>query len=297
MIPAVRTRGLTKTYGEAVAVRGIDLEVPAGQVYGFLGPNGAGKTTTLRMLLNLIRPTAGTVEIFGASTGTLDRVGALIEGPAFYPHLSGRDNLRALAVRARLPRGRIAEALELAGLAGRADHRYATYSLGMKQRLGVAAANLTRPDLLVLDEPTNGLDPAGMADMRATVRAFANAGRTVLLSSHLLDEVRQVCDHVGIISHGTLVVQKPITELAGRGTLRVVAEPLDHAYDKVQRMLGPDAVRIGDGALAVTVDAEMAPAVNRGLVAEGIAVRELRWREPDLEEIFLALTEGPRHGQ
>jgi ABC-2 type transport system ATP-binding protein len=296
MIPAVRTRGLTKTYGETVAVRDVDLEVPAGQVYGFLGPNGAGKTTTLRMLLRLIRPTAGTVEIFGASTGSLARVGALIEGPAFYPHLSGRDNLRALAVRAGVSRRRITEALELAGLAGRAGDRYANYSLGMKQRLGVAAANLTRPDLLVLDEPTNGLDPAGMADMRETVRAFADAGRTVLLSSHLLDEVRQVCDHVGIISHGELVAQKPIGELAGGGTLRVVAEPLDRADDKVQRMLGPDAVRIDDGALRITAEADMAPAVNRALVAEGIAVHELRWLQPDLQEVFLELTQGARRG-
>jgi ABC-2 type transport system ATP-binding protein len=300
MTAAVQTTGLTKRYGDLVAVDSLDMLVHAGEVYGFLGPNGAGKTTTLRMLLGLVRPTAGTIRILGTARTAgrgdpLVRVGALVEGPAFYPFLSGRDNLRALATRGRVPRPRVGEVLELAGLADRAGDRYATYSLGMKQRLGLAAALLKRPDLLVLDEPTNGLDPSGMADMRDTLRQLAAAGCTVLLSSHLLAEVRQICDRVGVISRGRLVVQQPIAELGGAGSLRVVAAPLDRAHDKARRMLGPDAVRVDDAALDLAVEPGMAPAINRALVAEGIAVHELRWHQSDLEQVFLELTGGAEH--
>jgi ABC-2 type transport system ATP-binding protein len=285
MSAAVETVGLTKRYGHIVAVDSVDLEVRSGEVYGFLGPNGAGKTTTLRMLLGLIRPTAGTIRI-GKS------VGALIEGPAFYPYLSARDNLRALAVRAGVPRGRVGEVLDLVGLADRAGDRYAGYSLGMKQRLGLAAAMLKRPDLLVLDEPTNGLDPAGMADMRDIIRRLVDDGRTVLLSSHLLAEVRQICDRVGIITRGRLVAQRPIGDLGGTGSLRVVARPVDRAHDELRRIVGPEAVRRDDTALDVAVAETMAPTINRALVAEGIAVHELVWRQPGLEEVFRDLTEG-----
>jgi ABC-2 type transport system ATP-binding protein len=297
MSAAVRTAGLTKRYGDLVAVDSLDMRVRAGEVYGFLGPNGAGKTTTLRMLLGLVRPTAGTIHILGAARRPgrgeqLARVGALVEGPAFYPFLSGRDNLRALATRGSVPRYRVGEVLELVGLGDRAGDRYATYSLGMKQRLGLGAALLKRPDLLVLDEPTNGLDPSGMAEMRDMLRQLAAGGCTVLLSSHLLAEVRQICDRVGVISRGRLVAEQPIGELGGAGSLRVVAAPLDHARDKARRMLGPEVVRVDDSALDLAVEPGMAPAINRALVAEGIAVHELRWREPDLERVFLELTEG-----
>jgi ABC-2 type transport system ATP-binding protein len=300
MSAAVQTTGLTKRYGGLVAVDSLDMLVHAGEVYGFLGPNGAGKTTTLRMLLGLVRPTAGTIRILGTARKAgrgdpLARVGALVEGPAFYPFLSGRDNLRALATRGGVPRSRVGEVLELVGLADRARDRYATYSLGMKQRLGLAAALLKRPDLLVLDEPTNGLDPSGMAEMRDALRQLAAGGCTVLLSSHLLAEVRQICDRVGVINRGRLVAEKPIGELGGAGSLRVVAAPLDHAQDKAQRMLGPDAVRVDDSALDLAVEPGMAPAINRALVAEGIAVHELRWHAPDLERVFLELTEGAEH--
>jgi ABC-2 type transport system ATP-binding protein len=165
----------------------------------------------------------------------------------------------------------------------------------MKQRLGLAAALLKGPDLLVLDEPTNGLDPSGMADMRDTLRRLAAAGCTVLLSSHLLAEIRQICDRVGVIRRGRLVAQQPIAELGGAGSLRVVAAPLDRAHDKALRMLGPDAVRVDDAALDLAVEPGMAPAINRALVAEGIAVHELRWHQSDLEQVFLELTGGAEH--
>lgn len=300
MNAAVETAGLTKRYGDLVAVDSLDMVVHPGEVYGFLGPNGAGKTTTLRMLLGLVRPTAGTMRILGASPSDgradLARVGALIEGPAFYPFLSGQENLRTLAVRGRVPRGRVDEVLELVGLRDRAGDRYAAYSLGMKQRLGLAAALLKRPDLLVLDEPTNGLDPSGMAEMREAIRGLAADGCTVLLSSHLLGEVRQICDRVGVINRGRLVAQKPIAELGGAGSLRVAAAPLDRAYDSVQRMLGPDTVRMEEDALAIAVEPGKAAAVNQALVADGIAVHELRWHQPDLEEVFFELTQGEPRG-
>jgi ABC-2 type transport system ATP-binding protein len=297
MTAAVETTGLTKTYGDLVAVDRLDMLVHPGEVYGFLGPNGAGKTTTLRMLLGLVRPTAGTMRILGTAhdadrSDRLARVGALVEGPAFYPFLSARQNLRALAARGQVARSRIGEVLALVDLTERADDRYATYSLGMKQRLGLAAALLKRPDLLVLDEPTNGLDPAGIADMRDTLRRLASEGTTVLLSSHLLGEVRQICDRVGVISRGRLVTQKATSELGGAGSLRVVAAPLDRAHDKAQRILGQDAVRIDQAALQLAVEPAMAASINRALVAEGIAVHELRWHQPDLETAFFELTEG-----
>ncbi|MDV3222353.1 ABC transporter ATP-binding protein [Intrasporangium sp.] len=292
---AVETTGLTKRFGDLVAVDSLDLHVRSGEVYGFLGPNGAGKTTTLRMLLGLVRPSAGTIRILGTlsegrGTTSLDRVGALIEGPAFYPFLTGRDNLRSLAARRRLPDGRVAEVLALVGLAERAEDRYGTYSLGMKQRLGLAAALLGRPELLILDEPTNGLDPSGMAEMRAVIRDLADSGCTVLLSSHLLGEVRQICDRVGVVSHGRLVSQQRIDELGGPGALRVRAAPLERARDRLARLVGTDVVTVAGDALEVAVPTDLAPTINRALVADGVAVHELRWHEPDLERVFLDLT-------
>lgn len=281
---ALETTGLTKRYGDLVAVDDVDLAVPAGGVYGFLGPNGAGKTTTLRMILGLVRPTWGSV-----SRGS-GAVGALIEGPAFYPHLSGRDNLRSLAARARVPASRIPEVLEIVDLSDRARDRYSTYSLGMKQRLGLAAALLKRPTLLVLDEPTNGLDPSGITAMRTTIRQLADDGCTVLLSSHLLAEVRQVCDTVGVIHQGRLLTQQPIAELGGTGVLEVVADPLDRARSKSERILGAAAVRSNGSSLQLSVDRSLASMINRTLVSDGIEVHQLHWNEPDLERIFFELT-------
>src|ERR671936_2521604 len=201
--PAVlRTFDLTKKYGPALAVDRVNLSVRAGEVYGFLGQNGAGKTTTMRMLLGLIRPTAGRAEVLGLPPGHpagLARIGAMVETPAFYPYLSGRDNLEVIARHARVPRPRITAVLERVGLADRAGDRFSGYSLGMKQRLGVAAALLKDPDLLILDEPTNGLDPVGMAETRDLIRELGAEGKSVLLSSHLLGEVQQICDRVGVV--------------------------------------------------------------------------------------------------
>ncbi|MCR6485689.1 ABC transporter ATP-binding protein [Amycolatopsis sp. OK19-0408] len=289
----VETTALTKRYGPIAAVEDLHLSVRAGEVYGFLGPNGAGKTTTLRMLLGLIRPTSGTVRLFGAEPGGLGRVGALIEGPAFYPYLSGRVNLKVLADHAGVRRGRVEEVLDVVSLTDRAKDRYATYSLGMKQRLGLAAALLKEPELVVLDEPTNGLDPAGMADMRVTLRKLAADGCTVLLSSHLLAEVEQICDRVGVLDRGRLVSETTVADLRAGGALRVVAEPLEAARDHLCRLYRE--VRVDGVALELDVDPGEAGRVNAGLVGAGITVTELRWHEPDLEQTFLALTGGAHH--
>jgi ABC-2 type transport system ATP-binding protein len=288
----VETHELTKNFGQTVAVRDLSLTVEPGEVYGFLGPNGAGKTTTLRMLLGLIRPTSGEVRILGQAPGAgyLDRVGALIEGPAFYPYLSGRRNLQVLAHHADVGKSRVDEVLDTVSLSERAGDRYSTYSLGMKQRLGLAAALLKDPRLLILDEPTNGLDPAGMADMRVTIRKLAAAGCTVLLSSHLLTEVEQICDRVGVISRGSLITETTVADLRSGGTLRVVATPLERARTVLASVVGAQNITVDGGGLDLDVAPEEAAGINSALVGAGVLVSELRWREPDLEATFLELT-------
>ncbi len=236
----VETDDLSKTYGAVTAVDRVSLTVWRGEVYGFLGPNGAGKTTTLRMLAGLVRPTAGSASVHGDRPGSpraLARTGVLIEAPRFYPYLSGRDNLRVVARYAGVPDPRVEAVLETVDLAGRGGDGYAGYSLGMKQRLGVAAALLKDPELLILDEPTNGLDPAGMRDMRALLRDLGERGHTVLLSSHLLGEVQQLCDRVGVISGGRLLAESTVDDLLGQAGLLVRAEPLD-AGPRVPRAAG-----------------------------------------------------------
>src|SRR2546423_4767026 len=212
----VETHGLTKRYGSGVlAVNSIDMSVRRGEVYGFLGPNGAGKTTTLRMLVGLIRPNSGTATVAGQAPGDpkgLGRIGSLIESPGFYPYLSGRENLRVVADLASVKQKRVDEVLEIVELATRAGRKFGTYSTGMKQRLGVAAALLKDPDLLILDEPTNGLDPQGMAEMRKLIKDIGQGERTVLLSSHPLGEVQQICDRIGVLSNGHLVTEATVPE-------------------------------------------------------------------------------------
>jgi ABC-type multidrug transport system ATPase subunit len=291
----VETRDLTKRYGPRIlAVDRVSLTVRRGEVYGFLGPNGAGKTTTMRMLLGLIRPTSGVASVLGRSSGnpeSLARVGALVESPAFYPYLSGRDNLRVIARYAGVPKERIEETLDLVDLTDRARDKFATYSLGMKQRLGVAAALLKDPELLILDEPTNGLDPAGMADMRDLIRSLGSGERTVLLSSHLLGEVEQICDRVGVISRGRLIAESTVEELRGKEVLLVGTKPLDRARKHVEQLLGAERVEVLDGALRLDADPAAAGRINRELVGAGVEVTELRPVERKLEEVFLEMTD------
>jgi ABC-2 type transport system ATP-binding protein len=300
---ALSTRGLQKRYGSRVALAGLELSVPTGVVYGFLGPNGAGKTTTMRLLTGLIHPDAGTIEVLGRPFGRGDRrrlfeVGALIESPSFYPYLSGRENLRALAATGAVTsNNRVEELLELVGLRDRARDKVQTYSLGMKQRLGIAAALLSDPRLLLLDEPANGLDPAGIVAMRETLRHLASTGKTVFVSSHVLGEVQLLADVVGIIAAGQLVREGPMEQLLqGEGVVRVrVTEPeLAQATALLTALSGDGAVTPvpGDeGWLSIRMEAGRAAEVNRALASAGIYASGLETGS-DLESLFLALTAG-----
>ena len=298
---ALATRGLEKSYGKQQALAGLDLSVPSGVVYGFLGPNGAGKTTTMRLLTGLIHPDGGTIELLGRPFGRGDRkrlyeVGALIESPSFYPYLSGRENLRSLAATgAPTSRNRIDELLEFVGLRERARDRVQNYSLGMKQRLGIAAALLSDPQLLLLDEPSNGLDPAGIVAMRETLRQLAASGKTVFVSSHVLGEVQQLADVIGIIATGRLVKEGPIEQLLqGEGVVRVRVAPAEvgPASAVLGRLGGDDAVSQiagDDGWLAVRIEPDRAAEVNRALAAAGIYASGIETGS-DLEQLFLELT-------
>jgi ABC-2 type transport system ATP-binding protein len=290
---AIETKDLTKVYGGHAVVDRLNVSIGRGEVYGLLGPNGAGKTTTLRMLLGLVRPTSGTAAVLGEAPGdprALIRLGAMVEGPAFYPFLSGRDNLRVMTRLAGLPDDGIDAALDDVGLLDRGGDRYKTFSQGMRQRLGVAAAFVKDPDLLILDEPTNGLDPAGVADMRTLIRRLGAGDRTVVLSSHMLGEVQQVCDRAGVISHGTLIAEGTIDELRGRGSILVRAEPLAVARDRAERLLGAEHVQVADGSLRLDSDPTDVPRINRELVLAGVAVSEVRPVERTLEDVFLDMT-------
>ena len=289
----VSTQRLTKTFGPRTAVDAVDLSVRRGEVYGFLGPNGAGKTTTLRMLLGLVRPTSGRATVHGLRPGdptAVARTGSLVEGPGFYPYLSGRENLRVLARYRGLGDREVDRVLERVDLTERGGDRFKTYSLGMKQRLGVAAALLGEPDLLVLDEPTNGLDPAGMADMRALLVDVAAGGQTVLLSSHLLAEVQEICDRVGIIAGGRLLVESTVADLRGATGIRLVAEPIDRALAVAMSVAGDDAVEVDGPVLRVSGSAAKAPELARALVGAGIDITELTPVERSLEDVFFDLT-------
>ncbi|BDT97078.1 ABC transporter ATP-binding protein [Nocardia sputorum] len=289
----VVTRGLTKRYGEHTAVDDVSMSVAAGEIYGFLGPNGAGKTTTLRMLAGLIRPSEGTATVAGRRPGdpaVVRRIGVLIEGPGFYPYLSGRDNLRVLAQYRGLGRPEVEDVLDRVGLASRAEDKYRTYSLGMKQRLGVGAALLGDPDLLILDEPTNGLDPAGMAEMRDLITTSAAEGRTVLLSSHMLSEVQAICDRVGVIAQGRLLTEATVAELRGNSSLLLRAEPVEVAFPAVRRLVGERSALLTAKGIRIESDIVTAPAVARAVVAAGADLLELRADEKSLEEVFFEMT-------
>ena len=289
--------GLSKRYGGRVeALHGLSLAIARGEVYGLLGPNGAGKTTALRILLGLLRPTAGSARVLGARPGTpsaLARVGALMEVPAFYPHLSGFDNLAVLARYSDIPLARIDPALDHVGLLswGRANVR--TYSLGMRHRLALAGVLMRHPDLLILDEPTNGLDPMGIAWVRTLVRSLAHEGKTVLLSSHLLAEAEQACDRVAILQRGWLVAEGRVPALLGEGWLVVHAAPQDRAREAAAALLGPERVSVAGEWLQLAVAPARAGEINRRLVEAGIDVSELRAMRPSLEQVFLRVTGAP----
>ena len=299
----IETSGLTKRFGARVAVDGVDLHIPHGSAFGYLGPNGAGKTTLIRMLLGLTQATSGTMRLLGRPVpaeraAALARVGAIVEEPRFHGHLTGRENLAIIAA-AREPEahGRIDGALARVGLAQRADERVKRYSLGMRQRLGVARSLLADPELLILDEPTNGLDPAGIHEFRAMIRGFVAEGRTVLLSSHLLDEVERICDQVAIVDRGHVVMQGSIAELAAGGEQtiliatgddeRALALLSEHraiasaatAFDGIRVTLHPD------------VEAEAASGdIGRRLILAGLAIRRFEPSRASLEQRFLEIT-------
>ncbi|MEV5336502.1 ABC transporter ATP-binding protein [Streptomyces werraensis] len=298
----VVTRGLTKRYrGGQLAVDDLHLTVPAGSVFGFLGPNGSGKTTTIRMLMGLIEPTSGTAHVLGrpmprSARAVLPHVGALIEGPALYGFLSGRDNLLRYdaadpTADPRTRTSRIAAALDRVGLTAASGKKARAYSLGMKQRLGLAAALLRPRRLLVLDEPTNGLDPQGMREIRALVRELATDGTTVFLSSHLLDEIEQVCTHVAVMARGRLITQGPVAELAAgaRGRLLVTTPDAPDAARVLKEQGLADVVADGDRVSAEPPARDLAE-VNAALVAAGVRVRGFGVERDSLEDVFVALT-------
>jgi ABC-2 type transport system ATP-binding protein len=299
--PAILTRGLTKHFGGHAAVDGIDLEVPVGAVYGFLGPNGSGKTTTIRMLLGLVRPTAGSITLMGQPVpervvAALPRVGALVEGPAFHLYLSGRDNLLRLdaADRSADPattKQRVAAALDRVGLGAAAGKRYRAYSLGMRQRLAIAAALLTPKDLLVLDEPTNGLDPQGTREVRSLVGSLAEDGATVLVSSHLLSEVEQVCSHIGIMHAGRLLIQGTATEVrAVQETEARVRTDQPAEAARIMRELGLTAVTSSATEARGRLGRVAPEKVVAGCVHAGLSVTGFVVDSPRLEDVFVSLT-------
>jgi ABC-2 type transport system ATP-binding protein len=300
---AIRTEGLTKRFGPVQAVCDLDLQVREGELFGFLGPNGSGKTTTVRMLLGLVFATSGRVEVLGrpmprAGRAVLPQVGSLIEGPAFYPHLSGRVNLSLLDAagpggRRSDRRRRIAEVLARVGLDTVGRRPVRAYSSGMRQRLGLAAALLRAPRLLVLDEPTNGLDPQGMREIRDLLVELVAGGTTVFLSSHLLAEVEQICDSAAIVHRGRLVVQDRVSALlAPTGRVQVATPDLGRAAELVARLAGTELGERRDDRLVIQLDGTSPEALNRHLVEGGVRVRELVVERPSLEDVFLALTGG-----
>jgi ABC-2 type transport system ATP-binding protein len=299
---AVETHGLTKRFGDNVAVNGVDLRVPHGCAFGYLGPNGAGKTTLIRVLLGLTHADAGTMSMLGYDVPhhrdlALARVGAIVDEPRFHGHLTGRQNLEILAAaREHAARGRIAQSLERVGMTQRADDRVSKYSMGMRQRLGVAACLLGDPQLLILDEPMNGLDPAGMHEMRDMIKSLVDEGRTVMLSSHLLDEVERTCDAVAIVDRGNVIRQGPIAELLAGSEVDVHVECSSPQRAQTILATALSAARIEADADSLTIHLpagtgrDVIAEINRQLVHDGIDVYQLQQIQVSLESWFLAVT-------
>ena len=293
----IRTQGLTKRYGSLVAVDGLSMEVPRGRIFGLLGPNGSGKTTTLSILLGLTRQTSGNFSLFGGGgshTEALHRIGAIVETPAFYPYLSGRRNLAYFqGITGKGNRAELDSLLDTVGLGTRANDKFQNYSLGMKQRLGLAYALLGDPEILILDEPTNGMDPAGMAEIRDLVRRLGTGGRTVLLSSHLLHEVEAVCDSVAILSRGKLIAQGDVSELVKSGEQVQLRTTDDSKAKEVLSMVDwVNEVKEEEGYLVASAPSSRSGELTAALSGAGVYVTEMRPRAKSLEQYFLEVTGG-----
>jgi ABC-2 type transport system ATP-binding protein len=302
--PAVKTTGLTKRFGERKALDGVDLEVPRGVAFGFLGPNGAGKTTIIRLLLGLAWPTSGSMSVLGSAVpddhaAALARVGAIVEEPRFYPFLTGRENLEVnAAARGGVAATRIPGVLERVGLSARAEERVSGYSLGMRQRLGIARCLLADPELLFLDEPMNGLDPAGILELRGLLRELVGEGRTVFLSSHLLDEVQRTCDFAAIVDRGRVVTQGSIDELtAGARKIAVGTDDPGRAAALLANLHGVDRAAVEGGGVEVSLssngltDRELVTEIVRQMLEAGLAIDRVAPVEASLEERFLNITQ------
>ena len=300
----LRTKGLTKYFGTLAAVKDLNLELHCGEVFGFLGPNGAGKSTTVGMILGLIEPTAGDIEVFGMKLKEhrwpiLKRIGAIIEEPAFYPYLSGWDNLEALGrAIGGIQRSKITEVLERVNLLNRAKDRYGTYSMGMKQRLGIAFTLLRNPELILLDEPTNGLDPAGTKEVRDLIPQLAHERCSVLLCSHLLHEVELVSDRVAIIDHGTMIASAPLQELLTKGQMiQIKVDDKAKATSILKSMTWIKSIREENGYLVIDAPPNSASQVNKALAEKNIFASEIVSRASSLESIFLQLTGKENNAQ
>jgi ABC-2 type transport system ATP-binding protein len=295
----VETDGLTKRFGERTVVRDVELRVPRGTAFGYLGPNGAGKTTLIRMLLGLTPASSGSMKLLGLPVPArraeaLSRVGAIVEEPKFHPHLTGRDNLEVVAAaRGGNASALIDGSLDRVGLTGRAGDRVKTYSLGMRQRLGIARCLLADPELLILDEPMNGLDPGGIQEFRGFVRSFVEDGGTIVLSSHLLDEIEKTCDHVAIVDQGKVVVQGSIDELRGGDEPQLLLGVDDAPRARALLTASPAVIRVTDDGNEIRValrDVGAIADLNRRLVESGIAVHRLESAQATLEQRFLEIT-------
>jgi ABC-2 type transport system ATP-binding protein len=295
----LRVSGLSKRFGVFDAVKGIDLELRRGEVFGFLGPNGAGKSTTVGMILGLIAPSAGSIELFGVKQNgnrwaALRRIGAIIEEPAFYPYLSGWDNLQVLADSiGGIHRSKITEVLERVNLLDRAKDQYGHYSMGMKQRLGIASTLLRDPELIILDEPTNGLDPAGTKEIRDLIPRLAHESRAIMLCSHLLHEVEMVCNNVAIIKQGVVIANAPIKDLLSKGNqLQIRIDKMEQAMAILNGLPWVKSVNKEGDFLMIDVPLERGASVNQALAENGLFVSELINRTTSLESVFLQLTGG-----
>lgn len=301
MAAIISAENLTKKYGELVAVDHVSFEIPAGAITGFVGPNGAGKTTTIRMLLGLVKPSAGNARILEHSItepeAYLPFVGAMIEGPAFYPALSARENLRVLARLGDFPYERVEELLELVGLADRATSKFKTYSLGMKQRLGIAAALLPNPKVLILDEPVNGLDPAGIHEVRNLLRSLADSGISIFVSSHILSELEVIADYLVVVDHGKVLFQGPTKELLAAHKPRLVVKGSAPSDLKLLQDIVTAAgftSEISDEQLVITAPESFAGELNKRAFASGITLTLLQVTRPTLEESFFEITGGEK---